>query len=265
MTTATVPRTLFATVRYEAVMAGRARVLWWALVPLTALAVLLATTSPNVVGSAEPVARVANTAILFAMLCTLGVAIGLTDRFVGHRRSGLTDLLDATAAGGTVRLVGALLGALAVAMAVPVGAFLVLVVITALSAGSGAVLGAGVVAVVTILLPAGLVLSTFTALLGVLVPPAVARVLTVLAWMWATVLSPALVPIPTITGTVLSPLGHYPAAAWLHESQAAATYGLDGALRPAVTTGSALLALLVALAASAVFLALTRIRLALAR
>lgn len=265
MTTATVPRTLFATVRYEALMAGRAKVLWWALVPLTALSVLLATTSPKVLATTEPVARVGTIAILFSLLCTLGVAIGLADRFAGHGRSGLTDLLDATAAGAAVRLVGALLGSLAVAMAVPVGAFLVLAVITAIMFGSGAALGAGVLAVGTILLPAALVLTTFAALLGVLVPAAAARVLTVLVWFWATVLNPGLVPVPTITGTVLSPLGHYPAAAWLGESHSAATYGLGGVLRPEVTTASAVLAVLVALVASAVFLALTRARLALAR
>lgn len=265
MTISTAPRTLLATMRYEAVMAGRARVLWWSLVPLSALAVLLAITSPKVTAADDPVQRVGTVAILFSLLCTVGVAVGLADRFVGHRRGGLTDLLDATAGGGAVRLVGALLGSLAVAVTVPVAAFLALVLVTAISFGSTTALGAGVLAVVAILLPAALVASTFAALLGVLVPPAAARVITVVAWFWATVLSPTLVPIPTITGTVLSPLGHYPAAAWLREPRSAATYGLDGLLRPEIGTPSALFAVLVALAASAVFLALTRIRLALAR
>lgn len=252
-----VPRTLLATAYYEALRATRARVLWWALTPLTALAVLLALTSGRITGLDDPSQRAGETAVVFSLLCALGVAIGLTDRFAAHRRSGLTEVLDATAAGGVVRVIGALFGSLAVALAVPVGAFAVLTVVTAITTGTTTALAAGMLAVVTILLPASLVSTTFAALLGNLVPVAIARVITVFVWLWATVLNPALLPVPTITGTVLSPLGRYPAAAWLHSTGSSATYGLDGALRPTPTSATALLAVLIPLVASAVFLGLT--------
>ncbi len=81
-------------------------------------------------------------------------------------------------------------------------------------------------------------------------------------WIWATVFNPTLLPVPTLTGTMFSPLGRYPAAAWLHTSPTGATYGADGVLRPAVHGGTAALSLLVLLAVTLALLALARIRLA---
>ncbi|GAA1231629.1 hypothetical protein GCM10009676_13310 [Prauserella halophila] len=260
--TTVMSRTLVATARYEALMAARGRMLWWALTPLTLLAVLLALTSEQVVGNADPVRRVAETAIVFSLLCTVGVAVGLTDRLRIHRRSGLTDLLDATAARGSVRLVGSFLGSLAVALAVPLIGFCTLVVTIAIETGSASALVAGLVAAAVIILPASVVLASFATLLGVLMPAAFARAITVVAWIWATVLNPTILPVPTVTGTVLSPLGRYPAAAWLHAPQTGATYGLDGVLRPVVSGGTATLQVLVVLAVAALLLSITNIRLA---
>lgn len=254
-------RTVLATARYEALMALRTRVLWWSLLPLTALALLLASTSGRVVGAADPVRRVAETALVFSLLCTVGIAVGLCDRLVGRHRPGLTDLLDATAAGIPARVLGSLLGTLLVASAVPVIGFLLLVVVTAISMRAPEALGAGLVAVVLVLLPAVLVLSSFAAMLSAFVPVPAARVVTVVVWLWATMLNPALVPVPTITGTVLSPLARYPAAAWLHASPESATYGLGGALRPEVGAGTAAAQLLAVIGTAAVLLAVTGFRL----
>ncbi|MGH3750685.1 MAG: hypothetical protein ACRDT8_25210, partial [Micromonosporaceae bacterium] len=183
-------------------------------------------------------------------------------RLSGHRRPGLAEVLDATAGAGAARAVGGFLGSFALAMAVPVAAYLGLVAVTAVEFRSVATLGAGVVAVLTVLLPGGLALGAFSVLLGVVAPAALARVVTAAGWVWATVSTPWLAPYPTVTGTVLSPLGRYPAAEWLHGSPWLATYGLDGPLRPEVDTWSALLAVLAPVVAAACFLALTWIRLA---
>lgn len=254
-------RTVLATARYEALIALRTKALWWSLLPLTALALLLAATSGRVVGASDPVRRVAETSLVFSLLCTLGIAVGLAGRLAGHRRSGLTDLLDATAAGIPARVAGSLLGSLLVALVPPVCGFLLLVVVTSISTGTPAAVGAGLLAIVVVLLPASLMLSSFAAMLGVLLPVAAARVLTAVFWLWATVLNPMLLPVPTATGTVLSPLARYPAAAWLHASPASATYGLSGALRPEVHSATATAQVLCTLAASAVFLAVAAIRL----
>lgn len=257
-----VSRTLVATAWYEARMSARGRMLWWALTPLTLLAVLLALTSEQVVGSDDPVRRVAETAIVFSLLCTIGVAVGLADRLTVHRRSGLSDLLDATAAHGSVRLVGSFLGSVGVALTVPLIGFGALTVTIAVDTGSVSALLAGLVAAVVIILPASVVLTSFATLLGVLLPAAFARVITVVVWVWATVVNPTILSVPTVTGTVLSPLGRYPAAAWLHASPTGATYGVDGLLRPVVTSGTATLQIGAMFVLAAVLLTLTHLRLA---
>lgn len=254
-------RTLLAAAFYEALMVLRTRALWWSLLPLTALSLLLASTSGQVVGTDDPVRRVAETALVFSLLCTIGISVGLADRFINHHRSGIADLLDATAAGLPARIVGSLLGALLVALTVPISGFFLLVTVTSFNMAAPEAFGAGLLAVAVVLLPASLALSSFAAMLGVLIPVQPARVVTVVVWLWSTMLSPALLPIPTITGTVFSPLGRYPAAAWLHSSPETATHGIDGLLRPEVHSGTAVLHLLAMLTAAALFLAVAVIRL----
>lgn len=254
-------RTVLAAARCEALMALRARVLWWSLLPLTALSLLLASTSGRVVSADDPVRRVAEAALVFSLLCTIGVAVGLADRLVSHHRPGLADLLDATAAGLPARMFGSLLGSLLVALAAPVSGYVLLVIVVSISTGAPEAVGAGALAIGVVLVPASLASSSFAAMLGVLVPVQAARVLAVVVWLWSTMLSPALLPVPTITGTVLSPLGRYPAAAWLHASPETATHGLDGLLRPEVHSGTALLQLLAMFTAALVFLTVASFRL----
>ncbi|SDC53951.1 hypothetical protein [Actinokineospora iranica] len=240
---------LRGSIRYEMTMALRVRVLWLSMVPLTLLAALLAVVSPVVVGAADAVERVGATVIVVNTFATVGLGVALADRLSRHTRPGLVDLLDTTPTSRTVRMAGTLLGSVAVGIA-PLAAVVLLGGGTvAVLEGDPLALGAAVLAVLVVLVPASLAVAACASLLGLLLPAVAARVLVVVMWFWATQLSPNLVPVPSPTGTLLSPLGGYPAVAWLGVPDIWAARGRDGLLSPAATGGSA--------AANAVLVVLT--------
>ncbi|HWE91962.1 MAG TPA: hypothetical protein VG317_21040 [Pseudonocardiaceae bacterium] len=246
-------------VRYEARMAARDRVLWLSLLPLTGLAVLLALSSPAVAGQADAAGRIGTTVVVVNTFAVVGLGVALAGRLTQHSRPGLTEVLDTTPGGRTARLAGVLAGALAVALA-PIAVVVVLLGVAAsVQASSVAPLAHAVLGVVTVLAPAALAITTFAGLAGLLLPVALARVLVVAVWFWATQLSPSIVPVPTPTGTVLSPLGGYQAVAWLGARGVWANRQRTGALSPPPDSGSALLNLVLVLALAAVFFLAARL------
>ena len=248
--------------RYEARMAARGRVLWLSLLPLTALAVLLALSSPDVAGQADPAGRIGTMVLVVNTFATAGLGVALAGRLSQHTRPGLTEVLDTTPGGGTTRLAGVLAGALAVAL-VPVSAVVVLIgAVVSVQAGAVTPVAHALLGVVTVLVPAAVAMTTFAGLLGLLMPVVLARVLVVVFWFWATQLSPSFVPVPSPTGTVLSPLGGYPAVVWLGARRIWANRQLDGVLSPAPDGGSAVLNVALVLAAAVVFFFAARLLMA---
>ncbi|MGH3570178.1 MAG: hypothetical protein ACRDRH_30055, partial [Pseudonocardia sp.] len=211
---------LAGTVVHEARMAMRGRVLWLSMVPAVLLSVLLGLGSPAVGGLADPVARIGAWAMLLTTFCSIALAVALADRFSRLQRSaqpGLAELLESTPGSRSVRMLGTLAGPVAVGLG-PVAVLLALVCVgTAVTEGNaGPVLFAGLVALITVVVPGALAATALAALLALLVPVAVARVAVVAVWFWSTHLNSELLPVPTLARTVFSPLGGYPAAAWLH-------------------------------------------------
>lgn len=249
------------TLRYESMMAMRRRVPWVSLLPLCALALLIALSSPTLTTHTDLVARMGSTAMMVNVLGSVGVAIALADRMAAQRLPGLPELIGATSAGPLGRAAGVVLGPWLVAMA-PV--FAVLMIVggwLSVGAGSARPLIAGLVGFVAIVLPGALLLTMFANLLALIFPAAVSRVLVVPLWYWATALSP-LIPLPTVTGTILSPLGSYQAAAWLGTRPPPA--GADWP-HPQASTTTALLAIGITLAATALLFSLCRVVQALRR
>jgi len=240
-------------VRYEARMAARGRVLWLSLLPLSGLAVLLALSSPAVTGVADAAGRVGAAVIVVNTFAVVGIGVALAGRLNQHSRPGLIEVLDTTPGGRTTRLTGVLAGALAVAFAPILVVVVLFGAVVCLQSGSAAPLAAAALGVVTVLAPAALAITTFAGFLGLLMPVALARVLVVATWFWATQLNPSIVPIPTPTGTVLSPLGGYQAVAWLGAPDIWADRARVGMLSPPPDSGSALLNLALVLACAAVF------------
>ena len=227
---------LTGTLRYESLMALRRRSAWLSLTPLCLLALGLGLDSQTVNHYANPVARVASAAMLVTTLGGLGIAMALADCLALQQRVGMAEVIAVTPAGRAARAVGVVLGPWLVAM-VPVAAVLgALGARTAIGAGSVTPLIAVAIAVPAVVAPGTLALTAVTNLLGVLLPAPAVRVLVVPLWYWATAYS-SLLPGPSITGTVLSPLGAYPAAAWLSATNPIRT---GGWLHPPVSTLSAL-------------------------
>jgi ABC-2 type transport system permease protein len=248
---------LTGSLRYEALMASRRRVLWIATIPLVSLSVLVAATSPSSNDLSETSAQIGAWALIINFFSTLGLAVALADRFAQTRRRGLPDLLDATGARPGLRMAGSLLGALGAAM-VPVSlAMLAVGTGFAIDRRDPAALGWALTALLVIIVPAALVASTFAATLALVVPVPLARVLVVGAWLWATVWNTSIIPAPTITGTVLSPLGDYTAHGWLGTPALEAGHG-TALLSPPATTTSAAIALATLLAMTVVLLLLAR-------
>ncbi|MFI9050789.1 hypothetical protein [Streptomyces sp. NPDC053427] len=248
---------LIVTLRYEALMAVRRKAVWAAVLPLALLSLLLAATSPVVTGHSDPAARCGAAAVLVNTLCTLGVGLALTDRL---RRSlearGMPELLTATPAGLLARTTGTLIGPLLTALAPVVALFLLYGTVISVTAGSAAPIASTVIALAVAVLPAALLVTAFAGLLGVLMPVAAARAVTVVVWLWALHFPPRFSPLPTATGTVLSPLGGYPLAAWAHAPEIWANRQGTGPLRPEVTDATALLNLALVLAMAAACYAL---------
>lgn len=107
-------------------------------------------------------------------------------------------------------------------------------------------------------MPAALLTTVFAATSALIMPAPMARVLTVLVWFWATVFSPNLVPLPTPTGTLLSPLGDYVSVGWLHGAVVWAGRGAPEALSPAPTAATAALSLALILLLAAGLFAVAR-------
>jgi ABC-2 type transport system permease protein len=245
---------LNGTVRYEVTMALRRRVSWLSLLPLCLLALLIGLGAPGLTGIADPVARIGESALMLNLLGTIGIAMALADRLDAQRRPGLHELVTATPAGRSARLAGVLLGPWLVALLPVALVLLVLAVAVAVPAGTATPLAAALLGLLSIVVPGSLLLTVAANLLGVLLPVPAVRVLVVPLWYWATALSP-LLPLPTVAGTVLSPLGAYQAAAWLGTSRPA---GPDGWLRPPVGSGAAVLSIAITLGATFVLFLIAR-------
>lgn len=248
---------LLWTLRYEALMAARRKVVWGAVLPLALLSLLLAATSPVVTGHSDPAARAGAGAVLVNTLCTLGVGIALADVLRrGREARGMPELLAATPARALSRTAGTLAGPLVAALAPVAVLFLLAGAVLAGISGSGAPLASAVVSLVAVVLPATLLVTAFAGLLGVLMPVAAARAVTVVVWLWACHFPPEFSPLPTVTGTVLSPLGGYALVSWAHAPQVWAAREGGGALRPDVSDAAALMNVLLVLAMAGVCYAL---------
>ncbi|MBB6174720.1 ABC-2 type transport system permease protein [Nocardiopsis mwathae] len=246
---------LAGTLRYEAYMAVRRRTLWFAVAPLSLLALVAAWRSPAEI--ADGVAHVGEAAPFTGVLCTLGIGVALADRVERGLRPGLGELVAAAPCPAGVRLPALLAAPLGVALLPPLLVVLVCAVPAAMADGGPGPLAAAAGAFLLVIVPGAVVLTAFAALMGVLLPVALARVVTAVVWLWSTIASPALMPLPTPTGTLLSPGGGYPAAAWLGARPVWANHELSGVLSPPPGTGSALVNLTVLAALTAAFLLLT--------
>ncbi|WP_017591104.1 hypothetical protein [Nocardiopsis potens] len=224
--------------RYEALMAVRRRILWYAMAPLSLLALLASAAPPGSID--DGVRHAGHAAVVVAMICVPGVAVALADRLAEGTRAGMGELLAAAPYGAAVRPAAMIAAPLGVALLPPLLVVLGAGLMGALADGGPAPIGAALFAFSVVLLPGAAAAAAFAALLGLLMPPVLARTAAALVWFWSTIATPQLSPVPTPTGTLLSPSGGYPAAAWAGQPEVLAHRFLDGPLSPPADTGWAL-------------------------
>lgn len=192
-------------------------------------------------------------AMVLMYFVPIGVGVLLSDRLVRDRQEGLADLLASTPVSAWRRGLAVAFGSFIGPYALVAGTLVVIGLVRSAFEGAVTPLLGSLVMAVGVILPGLLLVASLAWLLALLLPLAVARVLIVGFWFWACMLNPSVVPVPSPTGTVLSPLGEYVAIA---AGADAAYLGLGlAALSPEVTTGTAVFSALALLAIAGVLLA----------
>lgn len=218
-------------------------------VGLIALMLLLTLTKSAGTGTAA----IANRAIGLMFFVPIGVGILLSDRLVRDRQQGLSDLLASTPVPLWRRGLMVALGSLTGPCLIVTGTLMVISLVHAALERDPALLLSGLLVSVTVIVPGLLVVTTLSWLLGLLLPLPAARVIVVGFWLWACMLNPHVIPVPSTTGTVLSPLGEYAAIAIgarpIYKGLGVAT------LSPPVSTNTAVLSVASLIVISMVLLA----------
>lgn len=193
-------------------------------------------------------------ALTFNLLAPVGFAGLLADRLVRDRNLHTAELLNATPVRPGVRLWGKYLGAVAATGTPVFCALLAVTLYEAVRRGSLAAVPLGLAAFAAVVLP-GLALVGAAALaLPPLISPALFRVLFTLYWFWGNLLSPRI--LPSLTGTLLTPVGDYAAKGLFHTDPLWAGHtGILAFLRPDPTTAAALVSIACLLALTAALLA----------
>lgn len=252
-----VPAALSGTLRYEFLMAVRSRFLWAASAPLVILASLFAATAPGR-AEASSASIIASWALTLSLVATLGPGVVLADRFARLSRLGLGELLATSPVNMTARMAAALCASLTAALAPASLVLLGVGIVVAISRRDIGALGWALTAIVLVVVPAALVLVSFAVAAASLVPVIFARIGVVIVWLWATIWNTALIPIPTVTGTLLSPLGDYVTTAWMNGPRLWAGQGW-APLAPEPTTPAAWINVAALVALSAVFFTIARL------
>lgn len=253
------PATLWASMVFEYRMAARRGMLWLAVLPLLALSALTIITSPRTGGLGSAAQKLGTWSMIVSILVTIGIGVAMADRFARVHRLSLAELLVATPASAGLRMLGVLLGSLAAALT-PVAVFMLVAgLIVAITDSSPAAPFWAFVATVVVILPGALLLTTLAAALGLVLPLPVVRVLIVVFWFWACLFNTTLIPLPSPTGTLLSPLGDYAAVGWLGAKGIWAGDGHPAVLSPTPNGGAAVLSVVSLLLVTTVVFAIARV------
>ncbi|MEQ4300044.1 hypothetical protein ABNF97_01405 [Plantactinospora sp. B6F1] len=235
---------LLAVGRYEFRMQARKRSLWLTMLILaTVIALFQGPAGPRYLPADATAPEVmAGWALLFGIVLPLGFGMVLADRLVRDRRLGTAALLESLPVRPGLLLAGKYLGGLA-ATALPV---LLLMVVAggyeAVHRADPLMLGWAVLAFAVVMLPGLAFVAGFALTCPLAISAPLFRVFFVGYWFWGNMLTPDLMP--TLTGTLLTPIGDYPAS-WLSGGLAlfAGTPGWLSFLRPEPGAGSALLSI----------------------
>lgn len=205
---------VLAVCRYEFRMQVRKRSVWVSTVLLAAVITLTqGERGPRYTG-AEAGARevMAQWTVLFSVVLPLAFGVLLADRLVRDRRLGVRALLASLPVTDGRLLAGKYLGGVA---ATGLPALLILLAAAGYEGvrrGTPAVFWWALVAFAVVMLPGLAFVAGFALVCPLLLSAPLFRVLFVGYWFWGNLTSPSF--LPSLTGTLLTPFGDYPAT-WL--------------------------------------------------
>ncbi|WP_203860849.1 ABC transporter permease [Plantactinospora mayteni] len=233
---------LLAVGRYEFRMQVRKRSLWLAtLVLATVIALFQGPRGPRYLPADATAPEVmAGWALLFGIVVPLGFGMVLADRLVRDRRLGTAPLLESLPIRPGLLLAGKYLGGLAATALPALLAMLLAGGYETVHRGDPLMLGWAVLGFAVVMLPGLAFVAGFALTCPLAISAPLFRVLFVGYWFWGNMLTPDF--LPSLTGTLVTPIGDYPAS-WLSGELAlfAGVPGWLSFLRPEPGAGSALL------------------------
>ncbi|MGX7672339.1 ABC transporter permease [Plantactinospora sp. DSM 117369] len=233
---------LLAVGRYEFRMQARKRSLWLTtLVLATVMALFQGPRGPRYLPADATAPEVmAGWALIFGIVVPLGFGMVLADRLVRDRRLGTAALLESLPVRPGLLLAGKYLGGLAATGLPALLAMLVAGGYETVHRGEPLMLGWAVLAFAVVMLPGFAFVAGFALTCPLAISAPLFRVLFVGYWFWGNMLAPDF--LPSLTGTLVTPIGDYPAS-WLSGELAffAGAPGWLSFLRPEPGAGSALL------------------------
>ncbi|MEV4622200.1 hypothetical protein AB0J74_26250 [Asanoa sp. NPDC049573] len=205
---------LLAVARYELRMLARKRSLWISAALLGGVLVLLqGERGPRSLPAGTPAREVMATwALLFSILMPLAYGMLLADRLVRDRKLRVEPLLESLPHASATRLAGKYLGGVAACALPGLGALLVAATVEVGYRHDPFLFVWALVAFAMVTLPGIAMVAGFALVCPIVVSAPLFRILFVGYWFWGNMLAPGL--LPSLTGTVLTPIGDY-AATWL--------------------------------------------------
>ncbi len=198
-------------------------------------------------GDGTAAQAVADWAFILQLLTPAAIGCLLADRLPRDRQLRVAELLTSLPSGIPARLGGKYLGSLAATMVPMAGAYVIGVAVLATRFGA-AVLVPALQAFAAVNVPGVLFVAAFSVGCGTVMPVPLYQFLFVGYWFWGNVLGPGF-RIPTISRTILTPVGGYALAGFFH---------VEGAIRlPGATAGQAAASISVLLLGAALALGAT--------
>jgi hypothetical protein len=205
-------QTLWGVLRYEFRMQVRRPVLWlvflgFALLDLKAITSDLSDpTIRNIYLHMSTLQLAATITLATNWLPPLGVGILLADRLVRDRRTRVDELLTTLPGALRMRLLGKYLGVTCASLVPAFLLFLLMMGASVWSTGNMLLLPAGVLCYAVIVLPGMLFVAAFSLACPLVIWLPLYQFLFFGYWFWGNMLSPH-VGIPTLNGTILTPMG----------------------------------------------------------
>ncbi|MEV0973158.1 ABC transporter permease [Microtetraspora glauca] len=224
---------LAAVCRYEFRMQIRKRSLWLSTAGLAAVIGLAqGDRGPRHLPDGTAAAHVmAGWALLFSMIVPIGFGMVLADRLVRDQRLGAASLLRSLPTRQGTLVAGKYLGAVAATALPGLLAMLVTAAGEFVNRGDASLFAWAVVAFALVLLPGIAFVAAFALVCPLVLTAPLFRALFVGYWFWGNMLAPNY--LPSLTGTLVTPIGDY-AASWLMGERAlyAGAPGWPAFLRP---------------------------------